>query len=95
MSIESHCTTNCNITTNICVTIYYSLCVVDLLLVAQNGLSRNELIEPTEPYLFRENSIIANFVFLYICNVFLYLRHIIVTWFPGTSLVANLDLTAS
>ena len=54
MSIEIHCTTNCNITTNICVTTYNSLYVVNLLLVAQNGLSRNELIEP---HLFRENSI--------------------------------------
>ena len=56
MSIEYHCTTNCNITTNICVTTYHSLCVVNLLLVAQNGLSRNWLIEPIEQHLFRENS---------------------------------------
>ena len=56
MSIESHCTANCNITTNIYVTTYHSLCVVNLLLVAQNGLSRNGLIEPIEPHLFRENS---------------------------------------
>ena len=56
MSIECHCTTNCNITTNICATTYYSLCVVNLLLVAQNGLSRNWLIEPIEQRLFRENS---------------------------------------
>ena len=55
MSIESHCTTNHNITTNNCVTIYHSLCVVNLLFVAQNGLSRNELIEPIEQHLFREN----------------------------------------
>ena len=50
--------TNCNIITNICVTTYHSLCVVNLLLVAQNGLNRNELIEPIEQHLFRENSIV-------------------------------------
>ena len=56
MSIESHCTANCNITTNICVTTYDSLCVENLLLVAQNGLSRNGLIEPIDQHLLREKS---------------------------------------
>ena len=56
MSIESHCTTYCNITTNICVTTNHSLCVVNLVLVAQNDLSKNGLIEPVEQHLFRENS---------------------------------------
>ena len=55
MSIESHCTTNCIITTNICVTAYHSLCVVNLLLVAHNSPSRNWLIEPIEQHLFMEN----------------------------------------
>ena len=54
MSIESHCTTNCYITTNICVTTYHSLCVVNLLLVAQKDLSRNGSVEPIEPDLFRK-----------------------------------------
>ena len=40
-----------------CVTTYHSLCVVNLPLVAQSGLSRNWLIEPIEQHLFRENSI--------------------------------------
>ena len=31
-------------------------CVANLLFVAKNGLSRNGLIEPIEPHLFRENS---------------------------------------
>ena len=55
MSIESHCTTDCNITANTCVTIYHK-CIVNLLFVAQNGLGRNGLIEAIEPHLFRENS---------------------------------------
>ena len=56
MSIESHCMTDCNIIIDICVTTYHSNCVVNLLFIAQNGLSRNGLIEPNEPHLFRENS---------------------------------------
>ena len=58
MSTESHCMTGCNITTNICVTTYHSQCVVNLLFIAQNGLSKNCLIEPIELHLFRENSFI-------------------------------------
>ena len=58
MPIESHCTTGCNITANICVTNYHSYCVVNLLFVAENALSRNGLIEPIEQHLSRENSII-------------------------------------
>ena len=58
MPIESHRTTDCNITADICVTSYHSYCVVNLLFVAQNGLSRNGLIEPIEQHLFWENSII-------------------------------------
>ena len=58
MSIESHCPTNCNITTNIYVTTYHSLCVVNVLLVAQNGLGRNGLAGSIESHFFRENSIV-------------------------------------
>ena len=47
---------DCNITANICVTTYHAQCVVNLLFVVQNGLSRNGLIEPIAPHLFRENS---------------------------------------
>ena len=71
MSMGSHCTTNCNVTTNICVAIYHSLCVVTLLLVAHNGLSRNGLIEPIEQHLFRENSI-ASLNRLEMCNLIEY-----------------------
>ena len=56
MSIESHCTTDCNITADIYVTTYHSYCVANLLFIAQNDLSRNGLIEPIEQHLFRENS---------------------------------------
>ena len=50
--------TDCNITTNFCVTTYHSLCLVNLLFVGQNCLSKNGLIKPIEPHLFRENWIV-------------------------------------
>ena len=53
MSIESQCMTDYNITVNICLTTYHSYCVVNLLFIAQNWLSRNGL---NEPHAFRENS---------------------------------------